>query len=254
MSTENKLPAPLLLLKPSGSRKHLGDGCCAAISVLIVEADPMRCQLMASAFKHSRQHLDVVACASDSEAALSALKEREADVAAISANLRDGPKRGLEVVRRIRTTHPKTRVVVLFDYYASDLMIEAFREGADGVVCREDSVETLCKCVRRVNEGQVWIRTTELRKLLEALRESKPMRVVDANGGNLLSGRQEQIVRLVVDGLPNREIANRLHLSEHTVKNYLYRIFDKLGLSTRVELVLYVSHQRERIRTNASEM
>jgi DNA-binding NarL/FixJ family response regulator len=133
------------------------------ISVLIVEADPMRCQLMASAFKHSRPHLDVVACASDSEAALSALKEREADVAAISANLRDGPKRGLEVVRRIRTTHPKTRVVVLLDYYQSDLIIEAFREGADGVVCREDSVEALCKCICKVNEGQIWIRTTELR-------------------------------------------------------------------------------------------
>ena len=65
------------------------------------------------------------------------------------------------------------------------------------------------------------------------------LRVVDAQGSNLLSKREEDVVHLVAEGLGNREIAQQLNLSKHTVKNYLFRIFDKLGVSNRVELVLY---------------
>ena len=72
------------------------------------------------------------------------------------------------------------------------------------------------------------------------------MRVVDANGVNLLTNREEDVVRLVAEGLTNREIAERLKLSEHTIKNYVFRIFDKLGINTRVELVLYATtHHKE---------
>src|SRR5262249_5361294 len=75
--------------------------------------------------------------------------------------------------------------------------------------------------------------------LLEALGEALPLRVIDARGTALLSRREQEVVRCVAEGLSNREIAQRLGLTEHTVKNYLFRIFDKLGVSKRVEVVLY---------------
>jgi len=75
-----------------------------------------------------------------------------------------------------------------------------------------------------------------------------PARVVNARGLNLLAEREGQVVSLVADGLTNRDIAAQLGLSEHTVSNYLFRIYNKLGVSNRVELVLYVMKQREQSR------
>ena len=75
--------------------------------------------------------------------------------------------------------------------------------------------------------------------VLDALTQARPLRVVNPEGLNLLSKREEEVMRLVAEGLGNREISELLALSEHTVKNYLFRIFDKLGISNRVELVLY---------------
>jgi len=96
-----------------------------------------------------------------------------------------------------------------------------------------------------VHQGQVWANSSELRYLLEALRESEPMRLVDSRGEAILSKREQDVVRCVAEGLSNREIASRLKLTEHTVKNYLFRIFDKLGVSSRVEVVLYAFRFRK---------
>ncbi|MGA7224203.1 MAG: LuxR C-terminal-related transcriptional regulator [Candidatus Acidiferrales bacterium] len=80
--------------------------------------------------------------------------------------------------------------------------------------------------------------------MLEALGQTKSIHLQDARGVNLLSKREETVVRLVADGLTNKAISSELHLSEHTVRNYLFRIFDKLGVSSRVELVLYCLQER----------
>jgi DNA-binding CsgD family transcriptional regulator len=84
-----------------------------------------------------------------------------------------------------------------------------------------------------------------MRYVLEALSSSISPCLLNARGENLLSQRQQQLVSLVSEGLSNREIALRMHLSEHTVKNYLFRIFEKLGISNRVELIMYSMSQRE---------
>jgi DNA-binding NarL/FixJ family response regulator len=97
-----------------------------------------------------------------------------------------------------------------------------------------------------VHEGQIWAGTIAVKYLINALERVAPMRVMDARGEELLTNREHQVVSLVADGLNNREISEQLHLSEHTVKNHLFHIFEKLGISSRVELVLYVLSQRER--------
>src|SRR2546426_695044 len=127
------------------------------------------------------------------------------------------------------------------------LVVDAFRAGARGVFCRAEPFESLCKCIKAVHTGQVWANSTQLQLILGALVKAAPLRVVSANGMSLLAKRETEVVGLVAEGLTNREVAVKLGLSEHTISNYLFRIYNKLGISSRVELVLYVMRQREQV-------
>lgn len=136
---------------------------------------------------------------------------------------------------------PRFPWIILLDRTDPELVVNAFRAGARGVYARSESdIGMLCKCIRRVAEGQVWADSTQLQYLLEAFSNSQPEgNAVKDRGLLLLTAREEEVVRLVAEGMGNREIAQHLNLSEHTVKNYMFRIFEKLGFSNRVELVLY---------------
>jgi DNA-binding NarL/FixJ family response regulator len=149
---------------------------------------------------------------------------------------------GDPVIRRIqqlRSIRPEVKTIMLIDQPARELVLQAFRAGARGVFSRSGSVEYLFKCISSVQEGQIWADQATTEFLLEAIREPIPLPLVDAKGNVLLSKREQSVVRGVAEGLTNREIAEHLKLSEHTVKNYIFRIFDKLGVSSRVELILY---------------
>jgi len=207
-------------------------------TVLIADSTRMGCQLLTMTLIRHPHRLDVVASAVDSIEVLNAAKKHAPHVALISANLHDGSLIGFKVLRELRASHPKTRVIMLLDSPERDLVVDAFRSGAHGIICRADSIEKLYKCICSVHKGQIWANSNELQFLLEALAEAVPLRVVNAQGINLLTKREGQVVHLVAEGLTNREISRDLSLSEHTVKNYLFRIFDKLGVSTRVELAL----------------
>ena len=124
-----------------------------------------------------------------------------------------------------------------------ELAVQAFRAGARGLFCLADSsLRLLCECIQRVHRGEIFATTEQLNYLLDSVCQGPLLRVVNTNGGYLLTSREEQVVALVSDGLSNRSVASELGLSEHTVKKYLFRIFEKLGISSRVELVLYAFH------------
>ncbi len=130
--------------------------------------------------------------------------------------------------------------VALLDESDPQTVVSAFRAGAKGVFSRAQAdIHLLAKCVRRVAEGQVWVNSQQMVYLLDEVTGKGD----GHNGQNCsppkLTRREESVVRLVVQGMVNREIAEQLRLSEHTIKNYLFRIFDKLGVSNRVELALY---------------
>jgi DNA-binding NarL/FixJ family response regulator len=118
------------------------------------------------------------------------------------------------------------------------------------VFCRDYSFSTLPKCIRRVHEGQVWVSSAELEFLLELVTSSKSIRVCNTRGFAPLTEREKEVVRLAADGMRNQEIGENVRLTEHTVRNYLFRIFEKLGISSRVELVLY-AFSRQDIETKA---
>ncbi len=215
------------------------------IGVLIADDSRMGCQLLKNELERSRHRFEVVACSVNRAEIISALNQNGVDVALISENLQDGPFMGFEVLREARFYHPKTQVVILLKHSSRDLIIDAFRGGAKGVFCRNAPVEDLCKCIHVVHEGQVWANSMELKFLLDALANASPLRVVNSQGLNLLAKREDEVASLLAEGLSNKEIAQKLGLSEHTVSNYLFRIYNKLGISSRVELVLYVLKGRQ---------
>jgi DNA-binding NarL/FixJ family response regulator len=146
-------------------------------------------------------------------------------------------------LRTLHLTYPRIPKVFLIEADDRDLIVQAFRFGARGIFCLTDSsFQLFCECIERVHNGEIWASTHQLNYLLDSFCQVAGLRVVSACGEKLLTSREEQVVALVADGLSNRNVASELGLSEHTVKKYLFRIFEKLGISNRVELVLYAMH------------
>jgi two-component system nitrate/nitrite response regulator NarL len=192
--------------------------------------------LLADALKRDR-HLEVINSPSHSHDLIAAANLHKIDVAVISSNLDEEPLRGFDVLRELRASRPELRAIMLLDSSKRETILQAFRAGARGVFSRHESVETLSKCVRSVHHGQIWADSQQMSVAVEALASCPTVRAVDANGLNLLSKRELDVVRSLAEGLTNREIAERLGLSQHTIKNYLFRVFDKLGVSNRLELL-----------------
>jgi two-component system nitrate/nitrite response regulator NarL len=211
----------------------------SVVKVVIAEASRMNCQLVDYALRPKRKYVTVVGYAVRSNDILALLKEKQPDIAIVSAQLQEGALEGYRVLREMRSLHARTRAIVLLSSRDRELVIDAFRCGARGVVFRDEPLETLSKCIHAVHHGQVWADSENMRSLLEALGQAMPVRFRDARGIERLSKREAEVVRLVAEGLTNKDISGRLGLSEHTVRNYLFHVFDKIGVSTRVELVLY---------------
>lgn len=194
----------------------------------------MSAELLADALKRDR--FDVVYAGSKVAEAVHAAGH--ADVALVSITTSDQAY-ACDVLRQFRSVSPPVQVILILEEPNSEIVIEAFRAGVRGIFPRSTSVRVLKKCILAVHNGQIWARNEELNYLLRALTEPRHFGLADARGVELLSKREEDVVRCVAEGFKNREIANELGLSENTVKNYLFRIFDKLGISNRVELILY---------------
>jgi DNA-binding NarL/FixJ family response regulator len=211
----------------------------SAISVLIAESSRLNCQLLETALRRKRRDFIVVSSALDSRQALTAIEQYRPDVAVISAHLSKGLLEGYRLLNELRSLQSTTRNVLLLDSRERDLVTDAFRCGAHGVIFRDERIETLGRCIHAVYQGQVWANSEHLGYLLDALSSTMPLTIADGVKRELLSKRQEEVVRLVAQGLTNRDVATKLGLSEHTVRNYMFQIFDRIGVSTRVELVLY---------------
>src|SRR4029077_14298224 len=209
------------------------------IDLLIADGSPMDCQLLKSALTRSRSSFRVIACAVSQAETIRCMSSHPPDIALISESLEAGPLTGFGVLRELRNSLPKTNVIVLLKSAGDDLIIDAFRTGARGVFCRAEPLLGLCKCINAVHQGQIWANSKQLRSVLDAFATATPLRLVNSQGRVLLTKREMDVVKLVVDGQTNRHAAQKLGLTEHTVSNYLFRIYEKLGISSRVELVLY---------------
>jgi DNA-binding NarL/FixJ family response regulator len=203
----------------------------------------MQAQLLIGALRR-RPEFRILTCAMDTDAMLHAVAASPALVALLSMNHSESVAEQLDALRRFHLSQPGVAKILLVASYDRELVVSAFRAGVRGIFCISDlHFRELCKCIQRVAGGQVWANTEQMNYLMDLVAEVPWVRVISARGNAMLTAREEQVVVLVAEGLSNREIARELKLSEHTIKKYLFRMFDKLGISTRVELVLYaVSH------------
>ena len=203
------------------------------VSVFLADATRMGCELMATALQRSRYKLAIAGYATDSIGIRDWLRENEVDVVIISADLKEGAIAAFNVTREIRASYPKTNVIMMLESIDRIRVIEAFRAGAAGIFTRDKSFDLLCKCIQVVHQGQIWADNNALRFLVDAFVRSNPAETISPKRSNLLTKREEGVVQLVADGLTNRDISQQLNLSENTVRNYLFRIFNKVGTSAQ---------------------
>ena len=218
------------------------------IGVLVADSNQTQRQLLVTALRR-RPEFHINYCGLEAESIFTAMSNNPTDVIMLNVGYPNDSWENMTLVRRLNVTHPTINKVLLLDNYDRDLVVNAFRSGARGLFCfSEYPFRMLCKCLQSVHQGQVWANNTQFQYLLETVSQVPSLRMVNARGMRLLTPREEQVVALVADGLSNREVAQELNLSEHTIKKYLFRIFDKFGISSRVELVLYaVNHGGARV-------
>jgi DNA-binding NarL/FixJ family response regulator len=207
--------------------------------VLIADSNRMQSQLLTSALRR-RSEFDVHTCAMNPVSILQAVTTKPPRVALLTFNSSADAAETVATLRSFHLSRPEIAKILLADSCDRELVLSAFRSGARGIFTISDAnLRLLCKCLLSVAAGQIWANTEQLNYLLDLVSEAPSLRVLNAGGYPLLTPREEQVVALVAEGFSNRQIARELNLSEHTVKKYMFRIFEKLGISSRVELVLY---------------
>ncbi len=157
-------------------------------------------------------------------------------------DLRMPEKDGLGVLEEVNFDTLPTRVIVLTAAEDDRDVVRAMRLGARGVVLKQSASDLLLKSIRKVYDGEIWLDNRMTAEVIDAFKKSSESG--QRREKPLLSEREKEIVQLVAQGFRNREIGEKLFISEQTVKNHLHNIFDKLGVSDRLELALYAIHHR----------
>jgi DNA-binding NarL/FixJ family response regulator len=156
-------------------------------------------------------------------------------------------KDGFAVLEEVNFDTLPTRVIVLTAAEDDRDVVRAMRLGARGVVLKESAIDLLIKGIHRVHAGEIWLDSHMTAELINAFSASSES---GARGGRpLLSDREMDVVQLVAQGFQNKEIGEKLFISVQTVKNHLHNIFDKIGVSDRLELALYAIHHRLTTKT-----
>jgi two-component system nitrate/nitrite response regulator NarL len=216
------------------------------VSVLIADADLMSAHLLAAELARGKQDISVVCVSSDSVGAIREVEKYQPDIALLNTHLQDGKMTGYRVLQSLPTACPKTAAIMMIPVADRELVIDAFRGGARGIICRVNALKLLSKCIRTVHGGQIWANTQELLYILDFVAQLKPLRVVKSGGGmRLLTPREAEVVHLLAEGMSTREISHKVGVTEHTIRNYLSNIYDKVGVSSRVELALYAITREE---------
>jgi len=206
--------------------------------VLIAERDPMSADLLAGALSGEGW---CRASAIDVADLLSSLAAGGTDLVVISADLDPRGPSGLSLAESVLRGHPTIPVVVILTRSTPSSVLSAFRSGARGVVSREQPIALFLQCIDHVRKGLIWAAGKEADLLLDVVRNLPAPSLMGSDPASALTARELQIVQGAAAGKTNKAIAQELNLSEHTVKNYLFRIFEKLGITSRIELLFYLT-------------
>jgi DNA-binding NarL/FixJ family response regulator len=187
-------------------------------------------------FLDSEAEFQVVRCCANGPQALEAVRSGEADILLLDVKMPG--MSGLDVLRTMSTERLHCATVLLTAAVAPIDALEGLRLGARGIVLKESAPDRLLECIRTVASGRQWIDTAALPP--QALDGSRPE---SGDPQRTLTARETEIVRMISHGLRNKAIAERLSISEGTVKIHLHNVYEKLGLDGRLELMLHAQKQ-----------
>jgi DNA-binding NarL/FixJ family response regulator len=209
-----------------------------SLEVLVSDADEITVKLLAADLRRHCQ-FDVSECPAGHAQLVSSISNRNPSILLLGLRARDSIADFFALLRGIHSEFPWIRTIILSGETGRDMVQEIFRAGAKGFVDRSQyDPALLSRCVQCVASGQVWATSEQLLFVLEAFAST--MALQSSKGLEALTPREREVAELVGNGLGNGEVARRLGLSIHTVKNYLFSIFDKTGVSNRAELILYL--------------
>ncbi|MGA3322945.1 MAG: response regulator transcription factor [Terriglobia bacterium] len=185
----------------------------------------------------------IVAEASDGEETVKVVRQHKPRILLLDLSMPKGT--GLETLRALSQLGIQTRTILLTASIEKEQVIEALQLGARGIVLKHSTLQVILKSIRCVNDDQFWIGQDSTSDLIQALQRMMPQhRAAETTRNFGLTARELQVVALIVAGYTNKDLARKLGISEHTSKHHLTNIFDKLGVSNRLELVLFaINHQ-----------
>ena len=215
----------------------------SSIRVLLVDDQQIVRQGLATILKYA-PGIEVVGQASDGEEALALARDLKPDV--VLMDLKMPRLGGIPATRKICAELPDTHVIILTTYDADDLVFEGIKAGAEGYLLKDTSSEMLIEAVQGVVQGESQLDPGVAHKVLGEFQrlasEPQPRPPAREVAGDLvieaLTPREEEVLNLLVEGLSNREIGARLHLTEGTVKNYVSAIIAKLQANDRTHAVI----------------
>jgi two-component system, NarL family, nitrate/nitrite response regulator NarL len=217
---------------------QISDDVCR---ILVVDRDPMSSDLLANALSQDNK---INAFGIPAVSLLRAATTENAetiDLVIIGADAACENRNGFDLAKSVSSACPNVRIVMLLSQSTRDSVLRTFRSGAHGAVSREQPTAELIECIESVRRGLIWAGPREASFLLQAIRTLPALDFLQSEASALLTERELQVVKCAATGKTNRKIAGDLGLSEHTVKNYLFRAFEKLGVSSRVELLFYLT-------------
>ena len=202
------------------------------IRVVLVDDHPIVLDGLESLFR-LESDIRVVARCVNGEEALTAVSRHRPDV--LLLDLRLPRKDGLAVLRELHQKKLNVKVVLLAAVLEGEEVLEAFRLGVRGMVLKEQAPQMVVRCVRRVHAGDQWVEKQACTRALHALLDRE---AGESAAASILTPREIQMVRMVAGGLRNKEMSEKLAISEGTVKIHLHHIYQKLKVENRVQLTL----------------
>ena len=184
---------------------------------------------------HARMR--VVAMASSASEALDLLTRESADLILLDLDL--GKENGLNFIQELRAADNDARILILTGLRDPDAHRQAVKLGAMGVVVKDQAAEVLIKAIEKVNAGEIWLDRATMGNVLNEMTGGQGEPDSADTQIKSLTDREREVVALIAEGLRNKQIGKRLFISETTVTHHLSSIFSKLGVSDRLELVIY---------------